>query len=261
MASVPKHVEETGPATDQVAAPCFKPSRAIRPKVSQILFIRAGGRCEREGCNVRLFEHHLSKQPGNYGDRAHIVAFSEQGPRGDDPSRPVDINDVDNLMALCKACHKEIDDHPERFTTNALKAMKEKHERRVDALLDASPDLASHIISFTAPIRGFRVEIPRGDMFEAILPRHPHDGRETRIDLGMLTGLSEDEAFLSTSCRVIDQDIAQAYRPGGPVEAAGRVALGQVRAPYGDARGDHRRGRPGAGVHAVPSDGPPARGD
>lgn len=167
----------------------------------------------------------ISKQPGTYADRAHIVAFSEKGPRGDDPARPIDINDVDNLMALCKPCHKEIDDHPERFSTAALKAMKEKHERRVDALLDAAPDLGSHLISFTAPIRGYRVEIPRNDMFEAILPRHPYDGRETSIDLTALTGLGEEEDLHSVGRRLIDQRLDHAYRPGGPVEVAGRVSL------------------------------------
>ena len=226
MASEPKHAETTQTAPIEAAAPCFTPQkRSIPAKTSQILFIRAGGRCEREGCNVRLFEHHLSKQPGNYADRSHIVAFSEKGSRGDDPTRPIDIHDVDNLMALCKPCHKEIDDHPERFSTGSLKAMKEKHERRVDALLDAAPDLGSHPISFTAPIRGFRVEIPRHDMFEAILPRYPHDGRETSIDLTALTGLSEENDLISVGRRMIDQSLVPAYGPGGPVEAAGRVSL------------------------------------
>ncbi len=226
MASETGHAESTQTAPIQAAAPCFTPpKRSIPAKTSLILFIRAGGRCEREGCNGRLFEHHLSKQPGNYADRSHIVAFSKKGSRGDDPARPIDIHDVDNLMALCKACHKEIDDHPERFSTSSLKAMKEKHERRVDALLDAAPDLGSHLISFTAPIRGFRVEIPRHDMFDAILPRHPHDGRETSIDLTALTGLGEDDALLSVGRRLIDQSLDHAYGPGGPVEAAGRVSL------------------------------------
>ena len=225
MASEPEQAETMQAAPIEAGAPCFTPKRSIPAKISQILFIRAGGRCQREGCNVRLFEHHLSKQPGNYADRAHIVAFSKKGSRGDDPARPIDINDVDNLMALCNPCHKEVDDHPKRFSTASLKAMKEKHERRVDALLDAAPDLGSHIISFTAPIRGFRVEIPRHDMFEAILPRHPHNGRETSIDLAALTGLGEGDDLLSIGRRLIDQNLAQAYGPGGPVEAAGRVSL------------------------------------
>ena len=97
-------------ATD-IEPPCVTPTRAISHRTSTILFVRAGGRCQRRGCNARLFEHHLSKQPGNFADRAHIVAFSEGGPRGNDGPRPPDINEVDNLMALCKACHKEIDDH------------------------------------------------------------------------------------------------------------------------------------------------------
>ena len=211
-------------ATD-IEPPCVTPTRAISHRTSTILFVRAGGRCQRRGCNARLFEHHLSKQPGNVADRAPIVAFSEGGPRGNDGPRPPDINEVDNLMALCKACHKEIDDHPEWFSRHDLRAMKDEHERRVDAALDASPDLASHIISFAAPIRGFRIAIPRQDMFSAILPRHAFDGLQTSIDLGALTGLDEQEDLLSIACRRIDRAVSSAYGTAGPVEAAGHVSL------------------------------------
>lgn len=225
MAPAKRNPRGTGTVPPDPIPPCLTPGRAIPQKTSLILFIRAGGRCERRSCNARLFEHHLSKQPGNYADRSHIVAFSEHGPRGDKVSRRLDIHDVDNLMALCKPCHKEIDDHPERFTTGSLKAMKEEHERRVDAALDAAPDLASHIISFTAPIRGFRVEITRSDMFEAIRPRHPQDGKQTSIDLGDLTGLDEAADMLSIGRRRIDQSISEAYGSGGPVAAAGHISL------------------------------------
>ena len=43
-------------------------------------------------------------------------------------------------MALCKACHKEIDDHPEWFSRHDLRAMKDEHERRVDAALEELRD-------------------------------------------------------------------------------------------------------------------------
>ena len=50
-------------ATD-IEPPCVTPTRAISHRTSTILFVRAGGRCQRRGCNARLFEHHLSDPLG-----------------------------------------------------------------------------------------------------------------------------------------------------------------------------------------------------
>ena len=49
-------------------------------KLTLVLFVKAGGRCERRGCNKTLIEQHVSKQPGNFADKAHIVAFREELP-------------------------------------------------------------------------------------------------------------------------------------------------------------------------------------
>jgi len=43
------------------------------------LFVRAGGRCEFDGCNKYLLAHPLTLTPGNFAQMAHIVAFREQG--------------------------------------------------------------------------------------------------------------------------------------------------------------------------------------
>ncbi len=56
------------------------------------LYVRAGGRCEFNGCNQLLIEHPLTLSLGNFAEKAHIVAFSKGGPRGHDGSRPADIN-------------------------------------------------------------------------------------------------------------------------------------------------------------------------
>jgi hypothetical protein len=88
------------------------PTRAIRPLTRLLLFVRAGGRCEFDGCNKDLLRHHLTLTEGNFAQIAHIVAFRQDGPRGNTGRRPTDINDVRNLMLLCPECHKLIDDLP-----------------------------------------------------------------------------------------------------------------------------------------------------
>src|SRR5947209_6467600 len=75
-------------------------SRAIPWQIRLMLWVRAGGRCEFDGCNKYLLEHELTFTAGNYGEAAHIVAFKPDGPRGRSRTRPAKINDVTNLMLL-----------------------------------------------------------------------------------------------------------------------------------------------------------------
>ena len=105
----------------------------VPAKSRLLLFARAGGRCEFDGCNRYLLEHHLTKTEGVFAQMAHIWAFSERGPRG---SRRLTQgkHDISNLMLLCAECHKLVDDHPERYTTDVLLTRIIHHELRFRAL-------------------------------------------------------------------------------------------------------------------------------
>src|SRR5947207_14763113 len=94
-------------------------SRQIKHLAQLLLFVRAGGRCQFDGCNEYLLEHPLTLTRGNFGQMAHVVAFKKDGPRGSGP-RPKDINDVGNLMLLCPSCHKLIDTHPDKYPVSVL---------------------------------------------------------------------------------------------------------------------------------------------
>jgi len=213
-------------AKDQPASPLTKVSRKnLGQPMTLVLFVRAGGRCERRGCNKVLIEQEVSKQPGNFADKAHIVAFSESGPRSHDGKRPVNVDTLDNLMLLCKGCHKEIDDHPQRYPCADLVAMKTEHELRVETLLNLAPENKSHIITLTAPIGGFQVAIPRGDAFDAMQPRHPVNGNVTQIDLTSGRGLDEDENLMTHSCKLIDTRLNEALQDGGPIQEAGHISV------------------------------------
>ena len=95
-----------------------------------VLAAKAAGRCEFRGCNEYLYEHPLTGEAGNFAENAHIVAFREGGPRGQE-NRPQQINGVDNLMLLCRRDHKLIDDNPGRYTREELKEHKREHEARI----------------------------------------------------------------------------------------------------------------------------------
>src|SRR4051794_5524465 len=112
------------------ASPIYKPGRAISRWTQTLLFTRAGGRCEFDGCSRYLLEHHLTFGDGNFAEAAHIVAYSINGPRGFE-KRPNDIHDISNLMILCPSCHKLIDDNPEKFTQETLDQYKQNHEKEI----------------------------------------------------------------------------------------------------------------------------------
>src|SRR4051794_17105867 len=76
------------------------PSRKIGTGIQIHLVATSAGRCEFRGCNKFLFVHPLTKAAGNFSQMAHIVAFSEAGPRGSG-KRPNEINAIENLMLLC----------------------------------------------------------------------------------------------------------------------------------------------------------------
>lgn len=78
------------------------------------------------------------------GDVAHIVASSPDGPRGRGGPRD-DIDGYDNLILLCKNDHKIVDDQPDAYTVERLRAQRRAHEDWVRALrrqVLAAPSLA-----------------------------------------------------------------------------------------------------------------------
>ncbi len=81
----------------------------IGPIVSNMLWLRAAGRCEFRGCNKRLWLDDLTKDPCNLANIAHIVSDSPDGPRGDTVRSPQLAGKIENLMLLCRDHHKVID--------------------------------------------------------------------------------------------------------------------------------------------------------
>jgi len=89
--------------------PIKKVTRSIPDWIQNILWGNAGGYCQFRGCCRPLSLHHVSKKTGNQAEKAHIYAFSKGGPRFNEEIDPEDIHSPENLLLLCRACHKEID--------------------------------------------------------------------------------------------------------------------------------------------------------
>ena len=101
------------------------------------LWGRSGSRCAI--CNVELTR--LDGHDVIVGDEAHIRSKRVGGPRHE-PMHTEPLDSYANLILLCKAHHKLVDDNAEVFPAEDLVQLKHRHETRVARLLgrvDRSP--------------------------------------------------------------------------------------------------------------------------
>jgi len=206
-----------------ISSPVRRISRGIKQVTTMQLFVCAGGRCEFDGCNKYLLEHPLTLTRGNFAQMAHIVAFSEEGPRGKNTLRPADINDVSNLMLLCPQCHKLIDTHPERYPRSTLEDYKHRHEDRIKHVTGLGPDLKTTIVQFKANIGGQSVDIPAAQVVEAVAPRYPTDMKGFILDLTAFH--DENASIFQAGAQEIKRKMEQLYAPGMDVEKTRHISL------------------------------------
>ena len=192
-----------------VSSSVVRPPRRIPIKVSLHLFTRAGGRCQFSGCNDYLLEHHVTKKRGIFAERAHIWAYSPDGPRGH-PQGEFDPHDIENLMLLCPKCHKHIDDNPDEYPVDRLKKDKREHEERVLRLTATSSDLTSVAVVLRGRIAGEPVTIGLNEIQDAVLPRYVGERGIHQIDL---TAIHDSDApdFWSITAREIRKRMSQFY--------------------------------------------------
>ncbi|TOM08889.1 HNH endonuclease, partial [Vibrio parahaemolyticus] len=69
------------------------------------------------------------------GEACHIVARSEDGPRGASSLTSEQRDKYNNLLLLCNVHHKVIDDQPEHYTVEHLRRIKSDHETWVTSQL------------------------------------------------------------------------------------------------------------------------------
>lgn len=150
-------------------------SRRVRSDVKLQLYVRAGGRCEYDGCNRYLLQHHVTGTTGNFAEMAHIVAFRQRGPRGDVTDRPDDINAFENLLLLCGICHTHIDTHTAECPRDTLEKYKKAHEDRIYRLTECGPDRKTTTLRVRGKIGGQPVRISKADVWAACAPRYPDD--------------------------------------------------------------------------------------
>lgn len=92
----------------------------------KVLWGRAAGICSNPICRADLTILLESRSVFNVGEMAHIIARSEDGPRGIIGGG---TNNYDNLILLCPTCHRKIDKAPDgEYTEVMLHEWKSNHE-------------------------------------------------------------------------------------------------------------------------------------
>lgn len=126
---------------------------AITDKTRKVLWGRSGNRCAI--CRQRLVVDETSVDAESVvGDECHINSGAPGGPRFDAAVEPQQIDDLSNLLLLCRVHHKMVDDQFETYTTDLLRSIKSNHERWVDAKFEESEGLPP------VRIRRFKTEVP-----------------------------------------------------------------------------------------------------
>ena len=118
----------------------------VPPDTRLRLWVKSAGRCEFSGCNEPVWRNNLTLNNGNFGEVAHIIAASEDGPRGNKESADLQI-EYSNIMLLCKRCHTEIDTNSEKYPAELLREWKWKHEDRIETLNNGNFGEVAHIIA------------------------------------------------------------------------------------------------------------------
>lgn len=189
------------------------------------LAVLAGGRCEFPGCNRFLLSHHVTASKANFSEAAHIVAFREDGPRGDGAERRdlANINAIENLMFLCPICHRLIDTHPEQYPVGELRRYKREHEARIHHLTSLGPEDASTVVRLIATVGGKAPTIPDAAVLDALRPGYPASLPGLTIDLTAFR--REDAAYFALARAEIDRHLGTLLDPSGRASPVRRFAV------------------------------------
>lgn len=76
------------------------------------------------------------------GDECHIASRKPGGPRGNVTDRPDDADACENLILLCKVCHKLVDDQEREYGAGRLREIKVEHEKWVAVRLRSEAERA-----------------------------------------------------------------------------------------------------------------------
>ncbi|MDR7074210.1 HNH endonuclease [Fictibacillus barbaricus] len=123
---------------------------SISEKDLKLLWGRAAGRCSY--CNENLTRDYETGTI-TLGEMAHVIAKSQNGPRGSAIFlAETERDNYENLILLCPTHHRMIDKAPQNFSVQEILRWKEEHEKRInqalsEIILESISDLCEKVAS------------------------------------------------------------------------------------------------------------------
>jgi hypothetical protein len=104
---------------------------AISDNTAKLLWGRAAGICSNPTCRKDLTVLIEGNRSFNVGEMAHVIARSQDGPRG---LAGGGSDEYENLLLLCPTCHRMVDKAPEgEYPAEMLLRWKADHEEAIRA--------------------------------------------------------------------------------------------------------------------------------
>ena len=141
----------------------------ITDKVRKVLWARSGNLCAM--CKKPLIlENVADGNPTVVGDECHIVSDAKDGPRYDAAFPAQEIDQVENLLLLCKVHHKLVDDNASTYTRALLMQLKDNHEKMVKERMSFSTVSANpRVVRSKEKVPSALLRISSGKELQAML--------------------------------------------------------------------------------------------
>lgn len=186
------------------------------------LWGKSAGRCQYDGCNRPLWQDDVTQVEFNTAYIAHIIADKPDGPRGDPALSDQLKNDISNLMLLCDVHHRQIDKvdvagHP----VDLLRAMKARHESRIELVGSLGPNRQSHVLLYGANVGAHTAPLSLTKAAKAMLPdRYPAEPHPIALGLQNSAVTDRDAVYWQSEALQLERLFAQQVKP--------RLAQGHV---------------------------------
>lgn len=187
---------------------------SIPDKVKFILWGKSAGRCNL--CNKPVYEDYLTHEELNLGEHAHIIANSEDGPRGDIFLSEEYATDLNNLMLLCREHHKKIDtkEFVEKYSSELLRDIKKRHEERIELATSVSEEQQSHVLLYSANIYHQSNPVNYNAAVRAMFPkRYPAERQPITIHLTGSSANDSQEKFWEREIENLDYHFLTRIKP------------------------------------------------
>ncbi|HDS1697278.1 MULTISPECIES: nucleotidyltransferase domain-containing protein [unclassified Pseudomonas] len=108
--------------------------KSLPANISRKLWAQCGGYCQRPDCNQPLFAESEGVSV-SLVNVAHIIGHGVDGPRSEhELAKEIDKDGFDNLIMLCLACHKIVDELESQYPVEQMQQWKTQHASKISTL-------------------------------------------------------------------------------------------------------------------------------